>query len=55
MDSRVRHAYFCAIICAKIRAAHFNMSDKVVNVPFPVWEGRFCMEYKKGMSHASEC
>ena len=32
IDSRVRHAYFCASICAKIRAAHSNMSDKVVNV-----------------------
>ena len=33
VDSRVRHAYFCASICAKIRAAHSNMSDKVGNVP----------------------
>ena len=34
IDSRVRHAYFCANICAKIRAAHSNMGDKVRNVPF---------------------
>ena len=26
---------FCANICAKIRAAHSNMSDKVGNVPRP--------------------
>ena len=41
IDSRVRHAYFCAGDCARIQAAHFNMSDKVGNVsPFySVWEG----------------
>ena len=33
IDSRVRHAYFCASICAKIRTAHSNMSDKVGSVP----------------------
>ena len=41
IDSRVRHAYFCANICAKIRAAHSNMSDEVGNVPlfYSVREG----------------
>ena len=34
IDSRVRHAYFCANICAKIRAAHFNMSDKCAAYSF---------------------
>ena len=33
IDSRVRHAYFCASICEKIRAAHSNMNDKVGIVP----------------------
>ena len=37
----MRHAYFCASICAKIRAAHSKVGDKVGNVPlfYSVREG----------------
>ena len=47
----MRHAYFCASICAKIRAAHSNMSDKVGTVPlfYSVREGgtNMCAENSK--------
>ena len=33
VDSRVRHAYFCASIARRSSVAHSSMSDKVGSVP----------------------
>ena len=55
IDSRVRHAYFCASICAKIRAAHSKVGDTVGIVPLCFYARGWVANKVRGkeMSHVT--